>query len=60
MDKCSTDVIDRQQSSMDGQWCGTVGRAVASDTRGPQFESRHWQNLYIEHLFTVNCVELKI
>ena len=25
--------------------CGTVGRAVASDTRGPQFESSHRQLL---------------
>ena len=25
-----------------GQWlCGSVGRAVASDTRGPRFESSH-------------------
>ena len=23
--------------------CGSVGRTVASDTRGPQFESSHWQ-----------------
>ena len=30
---------------------GSVGRAVASDTRGPRFEF-----IYIEHLFTVNCV----
>ena len=31
-------------------------RAVASDTRDPQFESSHRQT-HIEHLFTVNCVE---
>ena len=33
-----------------GQWCGAVGRAVASDTRRPRFESSHWQlllNIYI-------------
>ena len=24
---------------------GSVGRAVASDSRGPRFESRQWQNL---------------
>ena len=23
-----------------------VGRAVASDSRGPRFELSHWQNLY--------------
>ena len=35
---------------------GSVGRAVASDTRDPRFESSHRQT-FIEHLFTVNCVE---
>ena len=34
--------------------CGTVGRAVASDTRGPRFGSRHRQIL---NLCTVNCIE---
>ena len=29
-----------------GSGCGSVGRAVASDTRGPRFESSHWLNLY--------------
>ena len=29
-----------------GQWCGSVGKAVASDTRGPWFESHHRQSLY--------------
>ena len=28
-----------------GSGCGSVGRVVASDTRGPRFESSHWQNL---------------
>ena len=27
-----------------GSGCGSVGRAVASSTRDPWFESRHWQN----------------
>ena len=36
-----------------GKGCGSVGRAVAFDTRGPRFESSH----FIEHLFTVNCIE---
>ena len=27
-----------------GSGCGSVGTAVASDTRDPQFESRHWQS----------------
>ena len=41
-----------------GQWlCGSVGRAVTSDIRGLRFESSHRQKIiYIEHLFTVNCV----
>ena len=29
-----------------GIGCGSVGRAVASDTRGPRFESSHRQTLY--------------
>ena len=30
--------------------CGSVGRAVASDTRGPRFESRHWHKfIFIKH-----------
>ena len=39
-----------------GSGCGSVGRAVASNTRGPRFESSH-QQIYIEHLFTINCIE---
>ena len=29
-----------------GSGCGPVGRAVASDTRGPKFESSDQQNSY--------------
>ena len=36
-----------------GSGCGSVGRAVASNTRGPWFESLY----YMEHLFTVICIE---
>ena len=37
--------------------CGSVGRAVASDTRGPRFVSSHRHKfIYIEHLFSVNSV----
>ena len=41
-----------------GSGCGSVGKVVASNIRGPRFESSHRQKnyLYIEHLFTVNCV----
>ena len=28
-----------------GSGCGSVGRAVASDTSGQRFESSHWQNI---------------
>ena len=27
-----------------GSDCGSVGRAVASNSRGPQFKSSHWQH----------------
>ena len=36
--------------------CGSVDRAVSSDTRDPWFESCHWQNLYWT-LFPFNCIE---
>ena len=39
-----------------GSGCGSVGRAVAFDTRGPRFNSSHRQN-FIEHLFIINCIE---
>ena len=39
------------------QWlCGSVGRAVASDTRGPWFEFSH-QQIHKEHLFSANYFE---
>ena len=34
-----------------GSGCSTVGRLVASDTRGPQFEYNHGQK-FIMYLFT--------
>ena len=42
-----------------GSGCGLVGRAVASDTRGPWFESSQWQNVCwtIVYLFTIKCIE---
>ena len=39
-----------------GNGCGSISRAVASDTRGPRFKSSHRQTLYWI-LFTVNCTE---
>ena len=41
--------------SIKGNGCDSVGRAVASDSRGPLFESSHWQNLY--WMFTANSTE---
>ena len=43
---------------LQGSGCGSVGRVVAFNSRGPQFEPRHRQ-IFIEHLFTVNCIVLK-
>ena len=41
-----------------GSGCGSVGRAVASNARGPRFESSHWQPFISDIcLFTVNCIE---
>ena len=37
-----------------GSGCDSVGRAVASDTRGLRFKSSHRQIL-----FTINCIEKK-
>ena len=39
-----------------GSGCGSVGRAVASNSRCPWFKSSHRQK-FIEHLSTVNCIE---
>ena len=36
--------------------CGSVGRAVTFDPRGPWFESSHWQKIIV-NIFTVNCFE---
>ena len=35
--------------------CGSVGRAVASDSRRPQFESNHRRNFI--HEFIINCIK---
>ena len=37
-----------------GSGCGSVGSAVASNTRGPQFDSSHRQT-FIMYIFIVNC-----
>ena len=35
------------RASWSGSGCGAVGRAITSTTRYLQFESSHWQNLYV-------------
>ena len=37
-----------------GSVCGSDGRAVASDARGPRFESSHRRN-FMNLMFSVNC-----
>ena len=39
----------------EGSGCGTVGRAVAYDTRGPGFESSHRQLLLNIYLLLTVC-----
>ena len=49
--------VTNQRGSLLGSGCGSVGRAVASDTRCPRFESSHRQKfINVKHLYTVNCV----
>ena len=33
----------RDKNDLEGSGCGSVGRVVASNTRGPRFESSHRQ-----------------
>ena len=35
--------------------CGTVGRAVASNARGTEFENQPSASFKKEHLFTLKC-----
>ena len=57
-----SDVLQRgatcNKKRLMGSGDGSVGKAVASDTRGPQFESQH-RKVFIEYclLSTVNCIE---
>ena len=39
-----------------GSGCGSVGRAVASDIRGPRFNPAIGR-IYVENLFTINFIE---
>ena len=43
-----------------GSGCGSVGKAVASDTTGPRFESSHWQKfIYILNIFLLSTMYWK-
>ena len=43
-----------------GSGCGSVGRAVASDTRGPRFDSSHWQKfIFILNICSLSTVYWK-
>ena len=43
-----------------GSGCGSVGRAVATDTRGLWFESSHWQKfIYILNICLLSTVYWK-
>ena len=43
---------------MMGSGCGSVGRVVASNTRGPRIEYSHRQN-FIMNMFTVEKTKIK-
>ena len=56
MEWCHRRTCEESDVSVTCSGCGLVSSAVASDTRGPRFESNHLQNLYWT-LFSVNCIE---
>ena len=45
-------IMIRVTATFIGQWCGSVGRAVTSDSRGLRFESSHRQKFILN---IVNC-----
>ena len=54
--RCKTLQIGVKVFQQLGSGCSSVGRAVASDSKGPQFETIQ-SIIYSEHLFPVNCIE---
>ena len=42
-----------------GSGCDSVGRGVASDTRGPRFEFGHRQFLYNQYFLLTLCGKVK-
>ena len=51
--------VARKGNKLLGSRCGSVGRALATNTLGPQFKSDYRQN-FIMNIFTVNCCKDKI
>ena len=49
-------IIPRPKSKKLGSGCGSVGRAVASDTRDPHFKSNHQLNL----IYTIKCIKIAL
>ena len=44
---------------MVGSGCGSVGRVVTSDARGPLFDSSHWQLLYPTFICVLSTVGIE-
>ena len=58
IEKALFGLFDANLIEMETKWkagCGSVGRAVASDTIGPRHKSSHWQNSYWTCLGTASC-----
>ena len=54
----TTFAFETTKTKKSGSGCGSVGRAVASNARGPQFQSIHRQTIIMDIYFsTVNCIE---
>ena len=51
--------LKHKLTQKEGSGCGSVGRAVASDTRDLRFETSHWQD-FIMNIFTVTVEKTKI
>ena len=50
----------KRKVTLMGSGCGSVGRAVASDTRGPRFESSYRQKkIYILNIWLLSTVYWK-
>ena len=49
-----------KKTKFGGSGCGSVGRAVASDTRGRQFESSHRPIFHNAHVFLLTAEKTKI